>query len=531
MRLSIGKDNKIFNKYIVNGKLALEHVITKKTYSFGIFAGSHRTAKNFKFADAVGLDFDGGYPLKQAIKDFKDYKCVIAPTRSHQKNKNGVVDDRFRVILFLSKPIMNTTTYHNTIKSLLKQFPKADRACKDPSRMFYPSIGVTLHNTDGKLIEPVHSHIELVRDDSATAQDVSELDFNKIPPGFTKCKWSIANGFFESGEGNEALMSLVTTCKKIGYTKEQAYYMAKNALRQRELRTGAVADKDSLWREVVETVYSPQWTGAKYVCSKEGTWLHDYCLKLEDHGCEKSAGPFNLMTVDGLMKTEDNLDWLVDGLLSRGGFSLMSGAPKSGKSTLTRQLAKSVSRGEEFLGREVHKGTVLYLALEEQVSMFKDQFKKLGITKDDNILIHIGDIASIDPYAEVRKLVEEQEPDLVVVDTLLLLGKIENANDYTTVNNALKEVRMIARQTGTHIIGVHHTNKGEGGGTKKIMGSVAIHGAVDNAIMLEHREMSGRRFINSSQRGGRPFDNRELDFNKDNLHYNLKPVGIGDDEF
>lgn len=539
MILSIGKDiTNFIPKPAVNFE-DLEDLIQSNTYSLNIYKNNYRKSENFNYTDMIALDFDGGYSIEQAKKDFKDYKCIIAPTRNHNKLKNGVKEDRFRVILFLSETIKDAKLYKNTVKSLMKKYPKADKKCSDAARMFYASSSVLFRNEKGKLITPVHKDIELINNKEASIQNVSELDMKHIPPGFSKCIWAIANGFFGLKEINDAFMSLITTCKKIGYTKEQAYYMAKNALHKYEQRTnskyersnGDVYNKDNIWREIVNAVYSESWGGAKYVCTKEGSWLYDYCNKLGEHGCDKTESPFNLMTMKQLFETKEELDWIVDGLLTRGGFSLMAGPPKSGKSTLTRQLARAIVKGESFLGREVESGRVLYLALEEQVSMFKTQMEQIGISEKDDILIHIGDIASTDPYNEVKKLIVETEPDLVVVDTLLLLGKIENVNDYTIVNEALKSVRMIARETGTHIVGVHHTNKGDGYGARKIMGSVAIHGAVDNAIMLEHRENTGRRFISTSQRGGRPFHQNELRFDMDTLHYELVPKGIGDDRF
>ena len=47
------------------------------------------------------------------------------------------------------------------------------------------------------------------------------------------------------------------------------------------------------------------------------------------------------------------------------GAYILAGAPKIGKSFLVAQLAYHVSTGQRLWGYEVHQGTVLYLALED----------------------------------------------------------------------------------------------------------------------------------------------------------------------
>ena len=84
---------------------------------------------------------------------------------------------------------------------------------------------------------------------------------------------------------------------------------------------------------------------------------------------------------------------------------------------------------------------------------------------------------------------------------------------------ALTNYRTIARKSGTHIVLIHHQNKGENRGTMSIMGSGAIHGAVDNAIIFN--KYGTVRKISTSQRGGRGFDNHPLIFDMDTEHYTL----------
>ena len=62
---------------------------------------------------------------------------------------------------------------------------------------------------------------------------------------------------------------------------------------------------------------------------------------------------------------------VIDGLLYAGTY-LFAGAPKVGKSFFMAQLAYHVSTGQKLWEYEVHQGTVLYLALEDDYSYAND---------------------------------------------------------------------------------------------------------------------------------------------------------------
>ena len=218
---------------------------------------------------------------------------------------------------------------------------------------------------------------------------------------------------------------------------------------------------------------------------------------------EPALGNFNLKSPKEFFTSKSQVDWLVDNLLYRGGVSVIVGAPKSGKSTLTRQMALSVCRGEKFLGRGVKKGKVLYLALEEQEQMLQGQFRRIGLNENDDIMIHVGSIFTEDRDERLKEIVNETQPDLVVIDTLFLFADADQ-NNYNEVNVKLQKYRDIARASNCHIIFVHHQNKGDDKGTRSISGSQAIHGGVDCALILNRDRKE--RSIMSSQRGGIELD-------------------------
>ncbi|MEI8378005.1 MAG: DUF5906 domain-containing protein [bacterium] len=101
--------------------------------------GNNRCEKNFKSADLVVLDFDGGATIEEIKNnDFiKQHAGLLYTTPSHPKNG----EDRFRVILPLEETITSKSEYKKLLKSILKKFPQADQSCSDATRFYYGCRG------------------------------------------------------------------------------------------------------------------------------------------------------------------------------------------------------------------------------------------------------------------------------------------------------------------------------------------------------------------------------------------------------
>ena len=503
MKLSVIK-NKVgaTTKEVHNKDLA--KFITTNDYSLITFEDNYRKAKNFKEAEAFGLDFDDGMTIGTAVKAFKDYKHIIAPTQNHRKEKNGRIADRFRVILFFDKPVTSKAVYVDTVKEWMKKFPQADEACKDAARYFFKSTGIESTNDKGKLVTPTEL-VKLIK----APQDNKVINYKKKPLGFTNCMWSIANGNFGDGERNSALLALTTNLKGLGYSKENAYYFCKDACEKR----GKAFDKDEIWEKTIMVVYGDEFGTVKFNCKDKTNFMGKHCSSLGDNACKSSSG-FNLKKMSDFWKEEHKLEWFVNDLLIKGGVTLFTGDPKAGKSTIIRQLVKATTIGGYFLGRKVKQGRVLYLALEESEALLKYQLKKVGINGEEDIYIHIGAPRTDDPIEALADAMRELDPVLVVVDTLGHIFGASDFNDYAEVQRNFTGYREAARRSGAHLVFIHHNNK-----SGDASGSQAFKGAVDNIMQLNR--MGDTRKISTDQRGGKRFNRETLEFDADTETYTL----------
>lgn len=492
MQISVENGSKdVFKPVNISSIEQLEAIALTKTYSLNVFSNNHRSVSNFIRADFIGLDFDGGLSLTDAISRFKTKQCIIAPTRNHLKDKEGQgIAERFRVILKLEQEITNSKDLKATAKALLKEHPEADKACCDAARMFFPSTSIMYKNYKGDVV-PVTRATELERKQVTVNPG---LKGKLTTQTFNFCLFGA-----EPGEWNNRLYEAAIDFNSQGYTKYEAILSLSSATRTELGNEGYLDERDL-------------------------TTIDSAFNALPEHEKRGAIQVFNFQKVGELKVDGEEIFWCVSDLLTEGGLSLIAGPPKSGKSTLIRQLSKSIAQGTDFLDRKCKQGSVLYLALEEQRVMLADQLKRLGVRNEDPFHIHVGPVVNPDRIDALKAVIINQRPRLVVIDTLLLFMSGQDINNYNDMYKVLTQFREIARDTGCHITLVHHTNKSDKGGTSSIMGSNAIHGSVDAALIFSNN--GGIRRLTSSQRGGTPFTNQLLTFNNETQTYIL-----GEEEF
>jgi hypothetical protein len=106
-----------------------------------IWKNNYAKTDNFIQSHFLVLDFDepGDETMEEINHSLRDHKRIIATTKSHGIEKNGVICDRFRLIIPFSECIVDYKTYRATYRKALERFPWADKSCLDGARFFFPS--------------------------------------------------------------------------------------------------------------------------------------------------------------------------------------------------------------------------------------------------------------------------------------------------------------------------------------------------------------------------------------------------------
>ena len=221
-----------------------------------------------------------------------------------------------------------------------------------------------------------------------------------------------------------------------------------------------------------------------------------------------AASPLGVLSDENLLAlATEHVDWIVEGLLRESGIMVLSARPKVGKSELARNLAKSVAIGGEFLGRRCRKGKVVWVGLEEPVAHLQERLEVhglLGLGIQWVVQQPAGDEAKW-----LRQVVEQHRPDLIFVDTIARLLRIEDINHYSEVSRATQIMLDLRSQYGVAFCAIHHNNRAD-----STLGSIQWEAFCDS-IMLLTRSPNGDRFVKTVQRSGSDMESTKLEHDAD----------------
>ena len=145
---------------------------------------------------------------------------------------------------------------------------------------------------------------------------------------------------------------------------------------------------------------------------------------------------------------------IIDGLLHAGTY-LFVGAPKIGKSFLMAQLAYHVSTGIPLWNYVVHKGTVLYLALEDDYRRLQNRlYRMFGTDSTENL--HFAICAKqlgsgLDEQLQ-RFIREHSDTKLIIIDTLQMIRGTNYENTYANDYRDLSVLKHLADAHGIAIL-------------------------------------------------------------------------------
>lgn len=179
---------------------------------------------------------------------------------------------------------------------------------------------------------------------------------------------------------------------------------------------------------------------------------------------------------------------LIDGLLSAGTY-LFVGAPKLGKSFLMAQLAYHISTGTPLWGYPVRKGTVLYLALEDDYRRLQERlYRMVGADGTDNLFFSVsaGQLGNGLDEQLSRFMNEHPETRLIIIDTLQKVREVGGDNySYANDYQIISRLKSFADAYGICLLIVHHTRKQSSDDKfDMISGTNGLLGAADGAFLL-----------------------------------------------
>lgn len=190
---------------------------------------------------------------------------------------------------------------------------------------------------------------------------------------------------------------------------------------------------------------------------------------------------------------------VIDGLLYAGTY-LFAGAPKVGKSFFMAQLAYHVSTGQKLWNYDVHQGTVLYLALEDDYQRLQERmYRMFGVegTSKLHFAVYAKQLGNgLDEQLE-GFMREHPDTKLIIVDTLQKVRELGGeaysyADDYQIVG----KFKQFSDKHGVCVMVVHHTRKTPSGDKfEMISGTTGLLGCADGAFVLRKEKRTDNSAI------------------------------------
>lgn len=192
------------------------------------------------------------------------------------------------------------------------------------------------------------------------------------------------------------------------------------------------------------------------------------------------------------LETLSDLKWLAHGIFPMRSMLCLTGAPGCGKSFVALALALSIATGEPWLGTEVHKGPILYVAGEggvgfkKRVAAWCEMYGADPAATPAHFILEAANLFGTDDVTHVLRACEAlpSAPALVVFDTLHRSMTGGDENSAQDMGMVLARADRIKHETDASVLFVHHNRKD--GDVER--GSIAIRGAVDTLAMVKGEE-------------------------------------------
>lgn len=210
---------------------------------------------------------------------------------------------------------------------------------------------------------------------------------------------------------------------------------------------------------------------------------------------QRMADPSHLHTVsmtELFQTTYKSRPPIIDGLLYSGAY-ILAGAPKIGKSFFVAQLAYHVSAGQKLWEYDVHQGTVLYLALEDDFQRIQSRMFMMYGVEDTNDL-HFATAANkvgngLDEQLE-NFMREHPNTKLIIIDTMQKIRETGgDAYSYASDYEIIGRLKQFADRHSICVLTVHHTRKQPAGDSfEMISGTTGLLGCADGAFLMQKKK-------------------------------------------
>lgn len=245
----------------------------------------------------------------------------------------------------------------------------------------------------------------------------------------------------------------------------------------------------------------------------------------------KSTYSFNPVTISELISREfPPMNWVIRGLIPKGGITVISGNPASYKTFLECIWSKDIACGNNFVSRfETSKSGILFIDEENGAELLQKRFQLIGVPQDAPIYILplSGFILNEETVLEVINFCKKNIIEVVFIDSLIRIHDSDenSAREMAKVFRYLKELT----KNGLTVICTHHNRKQgflTNNPAQSMRGSSDILASVDCHLAVERNEKEKKLIIRQTKlRHGLEIKPFQLNLIADETSFRLEYAG------
>lgn len=182
------------------------------------------------------------------------------------------------------------------------------------------------------------------------------------------------------------------------------------------------------------------------------------------------------------LEAEPPMEWLVDGILPYQSLTMLAGRPGVGKSWLVLALAKAVSGGGLFLGRETRRAEVFYFDLENSRPVVRSRLRLLRPME-----VFYAPAFYLDKPLNLKDRTLDglaRDGAVLIFDSFSRTTTGLDQNTVQEMSGVMTRLRELVN-LGATILFVHHRGKAE---DSQYMGSTDILAGVDMGLLLDRKD-------------------------------------------
>lgn len=181
---------------------------------------------------------------------------------------------------------------------------------------------------------------------------------------------------------------------------------------------------------------------------------------------------FEFISAAELSQRDCQVDYLINGWLTRGQPCILAGPKKCLKTNFVIDLGISLATKHKLLGKfyVTDSAPTLIMSGESGAATIKETVRRVGLSKgwtpdripDLHFSFDVPQIVNVEHIAEIKKFIDDNGIECLIIDPtyLAMSGLGDNASNLFAVGNQLRRLTDLSSETGATVILVHHTSKG-----------------------------------------------------------------------